>query len=277
MSCSTTSLCRVGDGDGERRPGTASASRPVAYTAPVGVARCGRIVSHIRPDELWVGGIYASRRQWPTRGIALCTPRWWRAAWRRRLRCKAFSAPGGGVRSRKMAGGSAATGGYYYLEEVPWTCYFYSGYALHAAYWHDASVARAATASTSAPMTPGVSSSGREGRAEQPGGLRLLGVAAGSAPSCSRPTRTTSSDGKLAAKWRQIARGRSGASRLCGRFVLGPFSDFALTHPRYRRCAFPPRISSAARHASCAPRKPSAINSSSTRLSPQRPQRAASQ
>ena len=40
--------------------------------------------------------------------------------------------------SRKMVGGSAATGGYYYLEEVPWTCYFYSGYALHAAYWHDA-------------------------------------------------------------------------------------------------------------------------------------------
>ena len=36
-----------------------------------------------------------------------------------------------------MSGGSAATGGYYYLEEVPWTCYFYSGYALHGAYWHD--------------------------------------------------------------------------------------------------------------------------------------------
>jgi hypothetical protein len=40
--------------------------------------------------------------------------------------------------SGKMSGGSAATGGYYYLEEVPWTLYFYSGYALHAAYWHDA-------------------------------------------------------------------------------------------------------------------------------------------
>ncbi|MEZ4770569.1 MAG: SH3 domain-containing protein [Caldilineales bacterium] len=38
----------------------------------------------------------------------------------------------------KMSGGSAATGGYYYLEEVTWTCYFYSGYALHTAYWHDA-------------------------------------------------------------------------------------------------------------------------------------------
>ncbi len=40
------------------------------------------------------------------------------------------------VRSRKMSGGQP--GMYYYLEEVPWTCYFYSGYALHAAYWHDA-------------------------------------------------------------------------------------------------------------------------------------------
>ncbi len=37
----------------------------------------------------------------------------------------------------QMAGGSATTGGYYYLEEVP-DCYFASGYALHAAYWHDA-------------------------------------------------------------------------------------------------------------------------------------------
>jgi len=26
----------------------------------------------------------------------------------------------------------------YYLEDVTWTCYFYSGYSLHAAYWHDA-------------------------------------------------------------------------------------------------------------------------------------------
>ena len=40
--------------------------------------------------------------------------------------------------SGKMSGGSVATGGYYYLEEVTWTCYFYSGYALHTAYWHDA-------------------------------------------------------------------------------------------------------------------------------------------
>jgi uncharacterized protein YgiM (DUF1202 family) len=40
--------------------------------------------------------------------------------------------------SGKMSGGSAATGGYYYLEGVTWTCYFYAGYALHTAYWHDA-------------------------------------------------------------------------------------------------------------------------------------------
>jgi hypothetical protein len=40
------------------------------------------------------------------------------------------------LESRRMAGGSGA--GYYYLEEVTWTCYFYGGYALHTAYWHDA-------------------------------------------------------------------------------------------------------------------------------------------
>ena len=25
----------------------------------------------------------------------------------------------------------------YYLEDVTWTCYFYAGYSLHTAYWHD--------------------------------------------------------------------------------------------------------------------------------------------
>jgi len=29
------------------------------------------------------------------------------------------------------------TGAGYYLEDVTWTCYFYSGYSLHTAYWHD--------------------------------------------------------------------------------------------------------------------------------------------
>lgn len=108
------------------------------YGSSVGVARLRARPSAIRSDELWVGvnlrqqtavayegdrPVYASL---VATGMA-ATPTvqgvfrtWWR------------------LRSRKMAGGSAATGGYYYLEEVPWTCYFYSGYALHAAYWHDA-------------------------------------------------------------------------------------------------------------------------------------------
>lgn len=41
------------------------------------------------------------------------------------------------VASGKMSGGSPGYG-YYYLEGVTWTCYFYAGYALHTAYWHDA-------------------------------------------------------------------------------------------------------------------------------------------
>jgi hypothetical protein len=39
--------------------------------------------------------------------------------------------------STKMSGGRPGQG-YYYLEGVTWTCYFYRGYALHTAYWHDA-------------------------------------------------------------------------------------------------------------------------------------------
>lgn len=108
------------------------------YGPNVGVARHKTRPSAIRVDERWVGvnlreqtvvayegdkPVYAALT---ATGMA-ATPTvqgifrtWWRLV------------------SRKMVGGSAATGGYYYLEEVPWTCYFYSGYALHAAYWHDA-------------------------------------------------------------------------------------------------------------------------------------------
>lgn len=39
--------------------------------------------------------------------------------------------------STKMSGGRPGQG-YYYIEGVTWTCYFYRGYALHTAYWHDA-------------------------------------------------------------------------------------------------------------------------------------------
>jgi hypothetical protein len=38
----------------------------------------------------------------------------------------------------KMSGGNPAYNSHYYIEDVTWTCYFYSGYALHTAYWHDA-------------------------------------------------------------------------------------------------------------------------------------------
>ncbi len=41
------------------------------------------------------------------------------------------------VASRRMTGGTPGTAGYYYIEEVSWTCYFYGGYALHTAYWQD--------------------------------------------------------------------------------------------------------------------------------------------
>jgi len=37
----------------------------------------------------------------------------------------------------KMSGGSVEANDYYYLEDVPWTLYFYRGYGLHGAYWHD--------------------------------------------------------------------------------------------------------------------------------------------
>lgn len=107
------------------------------YGGSVGVAKFRPRPSAIRADELWVGvnlreqtvvayegdrPVYAALTatgMYRTPTVQGIFRTWWR------------------LRSRKMSGGSAATGGYYYLEEVPWTCYFYSGYALHGAYWHD--------------------------------------------------------------------------------------------------------------------------------------------
>jgi lipoprotein-anchoring transpeptidase ErfK/SrfK len=39
--------------------------------------------------------------------------------------------------STLMTGGSTALGTYYYLPNVPCTMYFYSGYGIHGAYWHN--------------------------------------------------------------------------------------------------------------------------------------------
>lgn len=36
-----------------------------------------------------------------------------------------------------MSGGSQAAGDYYYVPDVPWVQYFFEGYALHGAYWHN--------------------------------------------------------------------------------------------------------------------------------------------
>lgn len=41
------------------------------------------------------------------------------------------------TRSQKMEGGSKALGTYYYLPNVPHNMFFYKGYALHGAYWHN--------------------------------------------------------------------------------------------------------------------------------------------
>ena len=108
------------------------------YGANVGVARLKARPASIRANERWVGVNLSQQTVVAYEGdtpvfAALCATGMSRTptvqgVFRTWLR----------LVSRKMVGGSAATGGYYYLEEVPWTCYFYSGYALHGAYWHDA-------------------------------------------------------------------------------------------------------------------------------------------
>lgn len=41
------------------------------------------------------------------------------------------------TRSQKMEGGNKDLGTYYYLPNVPHNMFFYKGYALHGAYWHN--------------------------------------------------------------------------------------------------------------------------------------------
>ncbi len=108
------------------------------YGGWVGVARYKPRPASIRPDERWVGvclkeqTLVAYEGDTPVFAALVATglPQtptvqgifrtWLRLKW------------------GKMSGGSPTTGGYYYLEDVTWTMYFYRGYALHTAYWHDA-------------------------------------------------------------------------------------------------------------------------------------------
>ena len=41
------------------------------------------------------------------------------------------------TKSQAMSGGSKALGTYYYLPNVPNNMFFYKGYAIHGAYWHN--------------------------------------------------------------------------------------------------------------------------------------------
>lgn len=41
------------------------------------------------------------------------------------------------LRYTKMSGGSKEDGSYYYLPNVPYVMYFYKGYGIHGAYWHN--------------------------------------------------------------------------------------------------------------------------------------------
>ncbi len=108
------------------------------YGGWVGVARYKPRPAQIKAGEKWVGvslreqtlvayegdtPVYAALvatgvPQYPTvRGIFRT---WLRRRWGR------------------MVGGTPGTMHYYYLEDVTWTMYFYRGYSLHTAYWHDA-------------------------------------------------------------------------------------------------------------------------------------------
>lgn len=45
--------------------------------------------------------------------------------------------PWGKFRFDRMIGGSVQLGNYYDLPNVPYTVYFYQGYAIHGTYWHN--------------------------------------------------------------------------------------------------------------------------------------------
>jgi hypothetical protein len=98
----------------------------------VGVARLKPRPASIGPDERWVGVSLAQQ-------TAVCYEgdRPVYAA------LTATGLPGtptvqGIFRTWRRLDTGVMAGPGYYIEDVVWTCYFYSGYALHIAYWHDA-------------------------------------------------------------------------------------------------------------------------------------------
>ena len=113
----------------------------------------------------------------------------------------------------------------YYIEDVTWTCYFYSGYALHTAYWHD---------DFGRPRSHGCVNLSpydawwiypveRGGRREQPDGVRVLGVTdcAEPRPDRDREILTPVFDSKPSPAYNRRSVRPSGP---CHR-VIGPFAQ----------------------------------------------------
>ncbi len=91
----------------------------------------------VGPDERWIEvnlkeqtlAAYEGSRMVFATLISSGLPRWQTVTGLFRIWAK--------LQAGKMSGGSLEEGDFYYLADVPWTMYFYQGYGLHAAYWHD--------------------------------------------------------------------------------------------------------------------------------------------
>jgi len=108
-----------------------------AHSAYIRVARVTPRPVAVAPGEKWIAinltqetlAAYEGDRMVFSTLVSTGLPRWPTPEGLFRIWVKIYAG--------KMSGGSVEAGNYYYLQDVPWTMYFYGGYALHAAYWHD--------------------------------------------------------------------------------------------------------------------------------------------
>jgi lipoprotein-anchoring transpeptidase ErfK/SrfK len=147
--------------DVRARPGTAADNPPIASVqhslavpvleeATVGSSRWVRIGEGQWVDAAWVG----VARLKPRPSTIGATERWVAVNLKEQTAVAydgdrpvyaalvATGLPGtptvqGVFRTWKRLETGVMAGSGYYIEDVTWTCYFYAGYALHTAYWHD--------------------------------------------------------------------------------------------------------------------------------------------
>jgi lipoprotein-anchoring transpeptidase ErfK/SrfK len=125
---------------GQYNPGEKEAvfnNKPVPVGKEVALGPERRILSAVSPDEKWIEVDLTNQKVFAHEGdrivynFPISSGKPWTPTVTGEFRVWIK------LKYAKMSGGSRALGNYYYLPNVPFIMYFYQGYGIHGAYWHN--------------------------------------------------------------------------------------------------------------------------------------------